>query len=105
MKGDAVFVNIGRGDTVDQEKLVEALQAEKGDEEVGATGSLRIGGASLECVFSSLDAMELMPCRQRYRPRTAAGSPRPLHAAQRYHHASLLGAFHRAFSFLPFPVL
>lgn len=53
MKGDAVFVNIGRGDTVDQEKLVEALQAEKGDEEVGATGSLRIGGASLECVFSS----------------------------------------------------
>ncbi|KAI5477778.1 D-isomer specific 2-hydroxyacid dehydrogenase [Pseudohyphozyma bogoriensis] len=49
MKGDALFVNIGRGDTVDQEKLVEALQATRGEGELeGATGTLRIGGASLD---------------------------------------------------------
>ncbi|KAI5477777.1 D-isomer specific 2-hydroxyacid dehydrogenase [Pseudohyphozyma bogoriensis] len=49
MKGDALFVNIGRGDTVDQEKLVEALQAKPAEGELlGATGSLRIGGASLD---------------------------------------------------------
>lgn len=49
MKGDGVYVNIGRGTTTDQEALVEALKAEKGkDEEEDATGTLRIGGASLE---------------------------------------------------------
>lgn len=49
MKGDAIFVNIGRGDTVVQDKLVEALKAEVAEgEEPGASGSLRIGGASLE---------------------------------------------------------
>ncbi|GAA6036358.1 hypothetical protein JCM8097_001683 [Rhodosporidiobolus ruineniae] len=49
MKGDGVYVNIGRGTTTDQEALVKALQAEKGEgEEVAATGSLRIGGASLD---------------------------------------------------------
>lgn len=49
MKGDGIFVNIGRGDTVLQTSLIEALNArvEKG-EEAGATGTLRIGGASLE---------------------------------------------------------
>jgi len=49
MKGDGVYVNIGRGTTTDQEALVEALRAKKGDkEEQDATGTLRIGGASLE---------------------------------------------------------
>ncbi|GAA5880407.1 hypothetical protein JCM16303_003932 [Sporobolomyces ruberrimus] len=49
MKGDGVYVNIGRGTTTDQEALVEALKAEKGkDEEEDATGTLRIGGASLD---------------------------------------------------------
>ncbi|GAA5992144.1 hypothetical protein JCM10908_001786 [Rhodotorula pacifica] len=49
MKGDAIYVNIGRGTTTDQEALVKALQAKKGDgEEEGATGTLRIGGASLD---------------------------------------------------------
>lgn len=54
MKGDGIFVNIGRGDTVDQEKLIVALQAKPvGGEKMEATGSLRIGGASLECVSFS----------------------------------------------------
>ncbi|BGP19619.1 hypothetical protein JCM10213_008321 [Rhodosporidiobolus nylandii] len=49
MKGDAVYVNIGRGTTTDQEKLIKALQAEpKEGEEKDATGTLRIGGASLD---------------------------------------------------------
>ncbi|GAA5992146.1 hypothetical protein JCM10908_001787 [Rhodotorula pacifica] len=49
MKGDAIYVNIGRGTTTDQEALVKALQAKKGDgEDEGATGTLRIGGASLD---------------------------------------------------------
>ncbi|GAA5950682.1 hypothetical protein JCM3765_000577 [Sporobolomyces pararoseus] len=49
MKGDAVYVNIGRGTTTDQDALVEALKAKKGDNEaVDATGTLRIGGASLD---------------------------------------------------------
>ncbi|GAA5826694.1 hypothetical protein JCM11251_002858 [Rhodosporidiobolus azoricus] len=49
MKGDGVYVNIGRGTTTDQEALVKALQAkpEEGEKE-DATGSLRIGGASLD---------------------------------------------------------
>ena len=51
MKGDAIYVNIGRGTTTNQEALVKALQAKPKDgEEEGATGTLRIGGASLECV-------------------------------------------------------
>lgn len=49
MKGDAVYVNIGRGTTTDQDALIEALQAEPATgEAVDATGTLRIGGASLE---------------------------------------------------------
>lgn len=49
MRGDAIFVNIGRGTTVDQDALVEALKAEPAQgEKVDATGTLRIGGASLE---------------------------------------------------------
>ncbi|GAA6026001.1 hypothetical protein JCM11491_001997 [Sporobolomyces phaffii] len=49
MKGDAVYVNIGRGTTTDQDALVEALKAKKGDgEDDDATGTLRIGGASLD---------------------------------------------------------
>ncbi|GAA5866819.1 hypothetical protein JCM1840_004277 [Sporobolomyces johnsonii] len=49
MKGDAVYVNIGRGTTTDQEALIEALKAEPAEgEDEGATGTLRIGGASLD---------------------------------------------------------
>lgn len=49
MKGDAVYVNIGRGTTTDQDALIKALKAvkEKGEED-SSTGTLRIGGASLE---------------------------------------------------------
>lgn len=51
LKGNAIVVNIGRGDTVDQERLVEALGASALDGEAeDATGSLRIAGASLEFV-------------------------------------------------------
>ncbi|GAA5973052.1 hypothetical protein JCM11641_000387 [Rhodosporidiobolus odoratus] len=51
MKGDGVYVNIGRGITTDQEALVKALQAEREQgEEMQATGTLRIGGASLDVV-------------------------------------------------------
>jgi len=39
-KDDSVYVSIGRGDTTDQDALVEALQAEQ--------GPLKIGGASLD---------------------------------------------------------
>jgi hypothetical protein len=49
-----VYVNIGRGTTTDQEKLVEALQAKPSEGEAeDATGTLRIGAASLECAFLS----------------------------------------------------
>ncbi|GAA5866823.1 hypothetical protein JCM1840_004278 [Sporobolomyces johnsonii] len=49
MKGDAVYVNVGRGTTTDQEALIEALKAEPAEgEEEGSTGTLRIGGASLD---------------------------------------------------------
>lgn len=49
MKGNALLVNIGRGDTVDTEVLIKALEGTLGDwEKEDATGSLRIGGASLE---------------------------------------------------------
>ncbi|GAA5877704.1 hypothetical protein JCM8547_003802 [Rhodosporidiobolus lusitaniae] len=49
MKGDGVYVNIGRGTTTDQEALVKALRAEPGEgEEKDAAGTLRIGGASLD---------------------------------------------------------
>ncbi|GAA6036362.1 hypothetical protein JCM8097_001685 [Rhodosporidiobolus ruineniae] len=49
MKGDAVYVNIGRGTTTDTEVLVQALKAQKAEgEEAAATGTLRIGGASLD---------------------------------------------------------
>ncbi|BGO95021.1 hypothetical protein NBRC10512_006515 [Rhodotorula toruloides] len=49
MKGDAIYVNIGRGTTTDQEVLVEALRAKKEEGEAeDATGTLRIGAASLD---------------------------------------------------------
>jgi len=49
MRGNAIFVNIGRGDTVDTETLVSALQAKPAEGELHwATGTLRIGGASLD---------------------------------------------------------
>ncbi|GAA6056793.1 hypothetical protein JCM3770_002802 [Rhodotorula araucariae] len=51
MKGDAIYVNVGRGNTTDQEALVEALRAQPGEgEEAGATGTLRIGAAALDVV-------------------------------------------------------
>jgi lactate dehydrogenase-like 2-hydroxyacid dehydrogenase len=58
MKGDAIYVNIGRGDTTDQEALIEALQARAGEgEEKGASGTLRIGAAALECVLPFLSLL------------------------------------------------
>lgn len=55
MKGNAIFVNIGRGDTVVTEDLMKALKADKsGNEAEDATGSLKIGGACLESVPSSI---------------------------------------------------
>jgi hypothetical protein len=52
-----VYVNIGRGTTTDQEKLVEALQARPSEGEAeDATGTLRIGAASLECVILLIPA-------------------------------------------------
>jgi lactate dehydrogenase-like 2-hydroxyacid dehydrogenase len=49
MKGDAVLVNIGRGDTVDTDALVEALGGKAVEGEASdAVGTLRIGGVSLE---------------------------------------------------------
>ncbi|KAK4057480.1 hypothetical protein OIO90_001549 [Microbotryomycetes sp. JL221] len=49
MKGNAVLCNIGRGTTIDQQALVEALQAKRSEDEAeDATGSLRVGGASLD---------------------------------------------------------
>lgn len=54
MKGSAIYCNIGRGGTTDGEAILKALQAgndfKGSEEERVATGSLRIGGASLECV-------------------------------------------------------
>ncbi|BGP43044.1 hypothetical protein JCM10450v2_007164 [Rhodotorula kratochvilovae] len=49
MKGDAIYVNVGRGTTTDQEALVAALQAVPAEgEATAANGTLRIGGASLD---------------------------------------------------------
>lgn len=56
MKDDAVFVNIGRGDTVDQATMIRALEAglqQPSEESVPAEGkcgkgNLRIGAASLD---------------------------------------------------------
>jgi len=54
MKGDAIYVNVGRGSTTDHEALVEALKAEpKEGEARDAVGTLRIGAACLECVLFS----------------------------------------------------
>ncbi|GJN93187.1 hypothetical protein Rhopal_006234-T1 [Rhodotorula paludigena] len=51
MKGDAIYVNVGRGTTTDQEALVRALTAQPQEgEERSATGTLRIGAASLDVV-------------------------------------------------------
>lgn len=51
MKGNAIYVNVGRGSTTDQEALIEALgETAKEGEEEEATGTLRIGAAALECV-------------------------------------------------------
>lgn len=52
MKDDAVFVNIGRGDTVDQETMIRALEAGLQEPATGVEksgkGNLRIGAASLD---------------------------------------------------------
>ncbi|GAA6049175.1 hypothetical protein JCM3770_003293 [Rhodotorula araucariae] len=49
MKGDAVYVNVGRGTTTDHEALVDALQAVPREGEArDAVGTLRIGGACLD---------------------------------------------------------
>lgn len=50
MKDDAVFVNIGRGDTVDQETMIRALEAglQESTASDGKKGNLRIGAASLD---------------------------------------------------------
>ena len=50
MKNDAIYVNIGRGGTTDQEPLITALQAGLDLSTAGAAkeGDLRIGGASLD---------------------------------------------------------
>ncbi|KAL8292669.1 hypothetical protein RQP46_001281 [Phenoliferia psychrophenolica] len=49
MKGDSVVVNIGRGDTIDTEAITAALTAQTpAGEDAAATGTLRIGGASLD---------------------------------------------------------
>lgn len=50
MKDDALHLNLGRGDTNDQDALAEALRAslEADDEPTGKTGTLRIAGASIE---------------------------------------------------------
>ncbi|GJN89358.1 hypothetical protein Rhopal_002338-T1 [Rhodotorula paludigena] len=51
MKGNAIYVNVGRGTTTDQEALIEALQMQKEEgEEDSAPGSLRIGAAALDVV-------------------------------------------------------
>ncbi|KAM0754631.1 hypothetical protein T439DRAFT_345513 [Meredithblackwellia eburnea MCA 4105] len=51
-KGNSVFVNIGRGDTVDTEALVKALEAKPAEgEAIDGTGTLRIGGTSLDLDF------------------------------------------------------
>lgn len=52
MKNDSIFVNIGRGDTVDQDVLISALEAgaEKG---AGTEGDLRIGSAGQSSSFPS----------------------------------------------------
>lgn len=53
MKDDAVFVNIGRGDTVDQEVMIRALEAglqaaDKDEDKKDKKGNLRIAAASLD---------------------------------------------------------
>ncbi|GAA5920965.1 hypothetical protein JCM3775_004028 [Rhodotorula graminis] len=51
MKGDAIYVNVGRGSTTDHDVLVEALRAQPGEGEArDAVGTLRIGAASLDVV-------------------------------------------------------
>lgn len=44
MKNDSIFINIGRGNTVDQVALVEALKAPDSSE----SGALKIGAAGLD---------------------------------------------------------
>lgn len=44
MKNDGIFINIGRGQTVDQAALIEALNAPASD----TTGALKIGAAGLD---------------------------------------------------------
>ncbi|BGP48147.1 hypothetical protein JCM10450v2_004019 [Rhodotorula kratochvilovae] len=51
MKGDAIYVNVGRGGTTDQDALVEALRARPSEgEEPSASGTLRIGAVALDVV-------------------------------------------------------
>lgn len=78
MKASAIYVNIGRGTTTDQEALIEALKAMAGEgEDEHVTGTLRIGGASLECVrlplSRSMDRRTDPP-----RPSRSVTTPEPL---------------------------
>ena len=54
MKDTALLINVGRGDTIDQDgALLEALRAGlDGSTPSGASGTLRIGGAAVEYVSS-----------------------------------------------------
>ena len=59
MQDDAIFINVGRGETVDQDALQEALEnslAAQGPT-TGKSGTLRILGAALECVCRSLSLL------------------------------------------------
>lgn len=93
MKGDAIYVNIGRGTTTDQDALVEALQAKKGeDEDESATGTLRIGGASLEYVLAGPRfpcfrwLISPTPLAQRHDSRTPPFPSPSLHPPKRCSH-------------------
>lgn len=79
MKGDAIYVNIGRGTTTDQEVLVEALRAKKEEGEAeDATGTLRIGAASLECVLLPLTHRYLHHTDPLLTPSHSVTDPEPL---------------------------
>jgi len=58
MKNDGIFVNAGRGDTVDTDALVEALQASQALQSAGTPGvNLCIGAAVLDVVSGRLAAL------------------------------------------------
>lgn len=99
MKGNAIYVNIGRGTTTDQDVLVEALRAKKEEGEADdATGTLRIGAASLECVqltYVQSFSFALILFAQRDRPRTAPLLAPALHAPERDSDAARLRPLER----------